>query len=499
MSFYLLYVPDCFRYFEWIGRIQSSLRIWKAKFEEKNISYEDLLFFTNNTFSVRHVIKFCTHLFVADEYVEETQTLFLKKFDMLNVFLIRYNCHLPGTRWCSLISLLREFGVLLPRNILHLINKFIIFPDNLSILNTEQLAHQIVPITNGKFQPGFEITLYVKRGFSLRMLFELVDQLERFLEPLMDFLDMLFFFKVNHSKMFHNYLQVEMRQVVSKEEVQLTEDLPLPVTTAAESTDQQGIKSLQISLAKTKQLLLRIISGEATYTDINARGTLKLEMLDLEKEFSILRSFCSTVLGIPEKDLKGLESIYSLIELLQYSKHVQYIDKVCEQYSLEGCLKDPQLREVKSLVEGLELDEIRSKLTPIEAGRKLNQIKKLLLIKSNKASKCLDVFPAVHESADFHKFIKDKHFYGEEGQATFRQQYQLITAQLQHEKYDENVLNHLQAAYNVIILFTDTEQSFKSLMTKVTHLNTTVGLQQLETVNKNITLIQLWFLRAEVG
>ena len=473
---------------------------WKTKFEEKSISYEDLLAYANSIFSIRNVVKFCTHLFVDDEFVGDTKTLFLKNFEMLNVYLIRYNCHLSDTRWCSLTSLLKKYRVVLPQTILVLIDKFIVFPDKWDRSSTE-FDHQMVPNTDGKFQPGFSIKLYVKREFSLRELMELVDQLERFLEPMKDFLDMLFFFKSNYSKMFHSYLQIEMRQVVEK--TQHTDDcdrdLPLPETSSAESTNQQRVKTFQISLTKTKELLLKIISGKATYTDISARGTLKLEALDLEKEFSILRSFCCTVLSIPETDLNGLRSMYSLIELLQYPKHVQYIDKVCVQYSLECCLKDPQLSEVRSLVKDLESDDDRSRLTPIDARQKLDQIKKLLFIKSSKTSKCLDVFPAIHDSADFYKFIKDKHFYGEEGQATFRQQYQLITAQLQHEKYDENVLNHLQAAYNVIILFTDTEQSFKTLMTKVTHLNTTVGLQQLETVNKNITLIQLWFSKAEVG
>ena len=124
-----------------------------------------------------------------------------------------------------------------------------------------------------------------------------------------------------------------------------------------------------------------------------------------------------------------------------------------------------------------------------------------------KTSLCLDgatnfsylqIFPAVANSAVFYQFIQEKQFTGEKGQALFQQQYQLITAQLQHEEYDDNVLNQLRAGFVFMAPFMDREQSFKQLMSKLTQLDTSHGLKQLKTVNENITLIQLWFSRVEV-
>ena len=62
---------------------------------------------------------------------------------------------------------------------------------------------------------------------------------------------------------------------------------------------------------------------------------------------------------------------------------------------------------------------------------------------------CLELFTAVGDSTAFYQFVRDKQFVGEKGQAVFQQQYQLITAQLQHEEYNETVLNHLYAASQV--------------------------------------------------
>lgn len=129
----------------------------------------------------------------------------------------------------------------------------------------------------------------------------------------------------------------------------------------------------------------------------------------------------------------------------------------------------------------------------------MNFIKTALCLEGCTDYSCLKIFPAVANSAVFYQFIQEKQFVGEEGQALFQQQYQLITAQLQHEEYDDNVLNQLTAAFVFISPFMDREQSFRALMEAVTGLDTSHGLKQLETINENITLVRLWFSRAEVS
>ena len=181
-----------------------------------------------------------------------------------------------------------------------------------------------------------------------------------------------------------------------------------------------------------------------------------------------------------------------MLELFEYIHHIR---NVCEQYQLQGCLQDLQLVELCRLVESLSSEESRAKLTLLEASTKMKRMKHLLCQASPSS---LELFTAVGDSTAFYQFVRDKQFVGEKGQAAFRQQYQLITAQLQHEEYNETVLNHLYAAFKLISPFMDTHQSFYQLMSQVTRLDVTSGLKQLETVNTNITLIRLWFSRAEV-
>lgn len=162
-------------------------------------------------------------------------------------------------------------------------------------------------------------------------------------------------------------------------------------------------------------------------------------------------------------------------------------------------LQDPLLQELTEIIRHHTTDEDRSKTTPIMARDKMKRVKEILYQGGKANSKCLDIFAAMTDSAAFYQFIRDKQFYDQQGSDTFLQQYQLITAQLQHEEYDDKVLNHLLAAFKVISPFMDTKRSFTELMQEVAALNVVSGLKQLETVNTNITLIRLWFSRTEVS
>ena len=129
----------------------------------------------------------------------------------------------------------------------------------------------------------------------------------------------------------------------------------------------------------------------------------------------------------------------------------------------------------------------------------MNFIKASLCLEGLADYSCLKVFSAVANGAAFYQFIQEKQFVGEKGQALFHQQYQLITAQLQQEEYDDTVLNQLKAAFVFMTPFMDHEKSLKKLMTQVTQLDTSHGDIQLETVNENISLVRLWFSHAEVS
>ena len=252
---------------------------------------------------------------------------------------------------------------------------------------------------------------------------------------------------------------------------------------------------LQRAMDSTRDLIMKLMQGTAAYSDIIAKGKLNLEKLDIKQELSTLRR-SAMHLKLPVGLCEGLGSVRSMLEFFQYIHHIKTIHSVCKQYQLQGCLRDCHLVELCELVEKLSSEESRAKLTLIEASTKMEKVRHILCQASPSS---LELFTAVGDSTAFYQFVRDKQFVGEKGQAVFQQQYQLITAQLQHEEYNETVLNHLYAAFKIIEPFTDRNQSFHQLMLQVARLDVTNGLKQLKTVNTNITLIQLWFSRTEVS
>ena len=510
--------------------MQSAIQTWKTKLEQEDVNYDEILMYASCHTELQRLCEVLrsSTLIMDFQEVEGFKNSFLTNFELLNMCLIKYIPNHPDAKWCSFLALLKEYGVSLPQQLLTKIEKYIIFPNDTSKTADDLLKHPIPSATSGLFQPGSDISLRLSRDFSLKELSALITGIQEFQDPLLVYLDMLVFFKLNHSVMFDKYLRAEIEQATDKEKERIKEvsHFAMPSTGLSmfkfsapsihtmlqpgkpKSHGGVSVTILQDSLEKTKQLLTRIMRGEAAYFEIIANGKLDLEKLDIEEEFSTLSIYAVTTSS--QSGSEGLAGVRSLLELFQYTKHIQNIYEVCDQYQLQGCLKDEELEEVQSLVADVKLDDNRSKLTPNVAKERMERIKQLLCIvrvedthSENKEllkrrSACLEVFPIVTNSAEFYQFIRDKHFYGEKGQATFRQQYQLITAQLQHEEYDESVLNHLLAAFKVMIPFMNQKQTFRELMTKVTGNDTTLGLKQLETVNANITTIRLWFSRAEV-
>ena len=481
---------------------------------EQRINYDEILTYADHKSHLENLGQaiFAFSAIVDTKDMQTVKNTFLNAFEQLNVLLIKYVPGQPNVNWCTLTSLLQCWGVALPPHLLDPISQHILLPGEKKA--GELLDNQPLANISGIFHPGHNISLKLTKTLTLHELFDLVQRLKTFLQPIRDALDMLVFFKLHPCKMFDKYLQVYL-QKESKPEVSGQHSttihfpsslhvLAFPVTDMwPRLADQSGVEGLPLSMLVralncTHDLIMKLMHGTAAFSEITAEGELNLDELDIEQEFSTLNSF-SSYLKLPLASCEGLAGVRIMLELFQYIHHVRTIHRVCEQYQLQGCLKDTHLVKLLHMVEDLGPKNSCAKLTPLEASEKVERIKKTLCLSSGVSPFCLELFTAVGDSTVFYQFIRDKQFVGENGHALFQQQYQLITAQLQHEEYNETVLNHLYAAFMFIKPFMDTHQSFRQLMSQVTSLDVTNGLKQLETVNTNITLIQLWFSRAGVS
>ena len=379
------------------------------------------------------------------------------------------------------------YGIGLPKALQVQLEGFIVLPgESANPTKMTLQRHTLAPSITGKFQPPQPISLMLTKGFTLKMMETFMQELETFLTPIKDSMEMLIFFSLHDSQLFSAYVKQELKM----------------------DTD---LKVFGRALAQAKNILIQVCHGEAYYSQISADGAVCLETLDIEKEFSILLK--SEQLGkLPGlKTTRGLGDVKNLVDLVKISTHIQMVRHVCQQYQLEGCLKDENLMKLTTIADELMTEEARASLTPSSATKKMDTVSELLETDgvATHDYEYLAIFSKIADSAEFYQFICEKGFTGRSGEARFHQQYQLITAQLQHEEYDEAVLNVLYAVYKLILPFTVKLQPFHFLLESVKQLltasspvggaNTTYDyLVQIETVNRNINLIQLWFSRAEV-
>ena len=448
------------------------------------------------------------HSLVCDTHkLNSMKSSFLEQFEMLNTHLLKYIPNQPEAKWCTLPQCLQGYGVSLPKILAKRIQEFIKFPNELKPKNWKATANNICPNTTGTFQPGIsDVCLQLSKHVTLVQLTNLIQELDEFQRPLLSQLEMLVFFRLRRCTMFDRYVHLQVQLIAqnlqSQTEIAATRasDIPNPsmVLSHTSVVDQKlnlPIERFVEGLVNVQLILLKILSGDADYSEITANGTLNLESVDIQNEILVLKGYASLIM----EDSNGLSAVQNMLELFRYSHYIQVIHTVCTKCGLIGCCKDENLTKLIDIANGLKSENERVKLTPNTATKTLTEVKRILCFSNDTDLKCLDIFAKILDSKVFYDFIKEKKLYGEGGVDIFNQQYQLITAHLQHEEYDEDVLNHLYAAYKLIIPFMDDEQNLVSLMSKVQALDVKNGLKQLETVNTNIMQIKLWFLRAEVS
>ena len=489
---------DVNKYFQWVCKVQDVLRFWQTKFLQYQLNYDEILCYANNNVALSALGQAVCALSLVMDFQDICQFNdgYTYCFEQLNVYLLRYVPGYPEVKYCTLPALLTKYGVGLPPHIREVISKKVIFPGEQNMIKNQSLKNVIPPPSTRLFEPGQDITLKVSKLMTLSDIQQLLEDIMKFIEPLVSYLDTLVFFYLHQSEMFEKYLLKRMQAITNVSTLSITEveESSSPSVACNQEVLSMGvsIETLQQAVEWVEDLLLRMLNGTATYEYIITEGALKW---DLDKEFSILSRF-SDVMEIRKEDCKGLQRTFSILELFQFTYHIQSIYDVCEQYGLVNCLEDHTLKELMVIIEELRPEGALVKLAPHEAIQKVNIIKRSLHLKEQNVFSCLRLFSAVTNNTNVYQFIQDKQFVGPR-LSTFHEQYQLITAQMKH---NETVMNHLLGVFEFLTPLLDQQDiTFPDLMSKVSHLDTTYCLKQLETVNENMSLIQLWFSRFEVS
>ena len=363
----------------------------------------------------------------------------------------------------TLPDLFKQYRVELPHDLLSQISRYITFPpDNSTALKDHK---------------------FLKASTKLHELESLVKRLDEVLQPLVGHLPRLLFFSRAPSKIVTTCLTFKLSQ---------------------KQADTVDVEHFADAFNATVKVLAELVKGSMTYASIGAAGLSDMGSFDFDYEFEVLDRYiqCVNPSLVSAEVLKGIKC---MLQLFLLPNHIKTIKDVCEQYQLKNCLSDPTFKELDNLA--TELSDNKHSLTPSQSVGMMDRVKTILCLKGKISWKFMNLFSAVAESKAFYQFIVvEKKFVGEEGSSHFRQTYDQIRRYLQHEEYNEAVCNHLYEAFFFIFPFTDKQQDFRTLMTKVGSLvvsdegkEVLNSFTQLQTVNRNIHLIQRWFSRLEVS
>ena len=245
-------------------------------------------------------------------------------------------------------------------------------------------------------------------------------------------------------------------------------------------------------MEKTARFLYCIPTGAITYAELNKLDFFESEGSKKKAELKILKAY-------PNWDIDEKRKNEAFTELDNITEFIHIVDKmpdlkgVLDLYNLQNCLSDCKFQSLETLVNTFTSKEAKNELSSQEASKHLAWVTSIIQI-STENFEIFEVVADSHEFSDFLQRIEDQ------GEGRFSDLYDLITHYLQHEEYDEEVLNQLPTARKHMLPFLRGDCTFVELMENIHAL----GLPQnekfsaLRTINRNVVLVEQWFSKAEV-
>lgn len=324
----------------------------------------------------------------------------------------------------------------------------------------------------------------------------LLSSLRKIILPIEKVLSQLLFFHIKQSKLFFCYLIHYLSKVKDKH---FSSSLKISNSLTIEDSD------LCVAYEALREVLLlieNVINGSATFSEVTLKDTIHNGVdFEIEHEKVLLQQYTtflnkdhftkSTQIDAGQ-ERNAIRGLLCFVELESISKTIPTMIKVFEQCKLEECLNSEECKLLRSMAEDMK---DKSSLTLKHAEETIHKVKTALQMESTDLD-CLKLFEVVVRTAPFYAFLQAKGLIDREA---FIGQYRIVSAQLQHEQYNQAVLHHLYGCFKYISLFFDKKVTFEMLMRKIINLKSIdEGVRHLENVAKNTEQIILWFRKIKV-
>ena len=369
----------------------------------------------------------------------------------------------------------------------------------------QSTCHHEIPPTDGS-QVYTVITYRANPSSQLSSLESLKDSLRKFLEPLKESLDTLVFIDLKGCHILEKCIKyfLEMLSTTNLTSHQCSQTL----FTDSNLDCQERMAQLNIGVQEAETVVLSLIKDNVRINNIaNIFNLSDLKSIDLSIENESLQQYYKLKIG-HEVCVDISNSFVALLELHAVYKHIFALQKTCALFGLNECLTDPKMiqlfkiaKEVGGALKGSELELQNTHFfTLLDACDKLSTIKKIFGIDDLIDNPCFNLFSLLQHGCPLYDFAQERGYNLSNGMETFRQEYQLVTADLLCEDHHEELLAVLLGAMQLTSCFFDKSCSILDLWTSINKIsNISAATAQLKTVNEEIDVIRTCFIRTIVS
>ena len=369
-------------------------------------------------------------------------------------------------------------------------------------------GHHEIPSTNGS-QVCNVITYQPNQSSQLSSLESLKVSLTTFLEPLEESLDTLIFVDLKSCQILVKCINYFLEKLCPT--YLLVHYCSQTLFIDSNKFDHHYVKrmvQLNTAVREAEIFVLSLIEGNVRMDIIaDIFNSSDVKNIDLSVENESLQQYYKLKIG-REISVNISNSFIALLELLDVYKHIFALQKTVMFFGLNKCLNDPimiQLIEIaKEVDETQKANEVESPnahfISSSDARDKVSTIKNIFGIEDLIDSPCFNLFSLLQHGCPLFGFAQERGYNLTNGMETFRQEYQLVTADLLYEDHYEELLAVLLGAMQLTSCFFDESCSLLDLWASINKIsNVSAATVQLKTVNEEIGLIRIWFNRIAVS
>uniref|UniRef100_A0A1X7VIM8 Uncharacterized protein n=1 Tax=Amphimedon queenslandica TaxID=400682 RepID=A0A1X7VIM8_AMPQE len=343
---------------------------------------------------------------------------------------------------------------------------------NISVYETETIA-----------QPLVVFTYQANPKCSLATVQSAAERLESFIRPLLDSIDFLVFNSLHKSQILEKCIQYYHNATHKS-------DSPIiKMQILNEAVDKAGSVIEQLMDASGNSLSMKTI--------VAIFKPEELKSYDLPNEDKELHQFYKLRCG-KYSEIAASQSIMTFLELNNVVKRVRSLQNVCINFKLRKCLNDPIMMRLVDASKAAFDGNIKLK----KANEEVQFIKKIFNIVNGGL---IDhpfflLISSLENNCQLYDFANERGYGSVEGMDIFLQEYRLVTTDLLFEEFEEDILDKLIAAMELIFPFFDTTCTLVELWGNIAKIGDMkvlkVAISHLLTVNERIEVIKDWFNQA---